>query len=76
MSSQNPSSPKSIPPTLHALKARQLYEKRLKEGRDGNAKQDWEEARQYLLDHPEAIFLWRLKQGVVKSIDVRNRRLG
>jgi arylamine N-acetyltransferase len=58
MSNQNPS--KSIPPTLHTDKARQLYEKRLKEGRDGNAEQDWEEAQQYLLDHPQAIFLWRL----------------
>ncbi|NEQ41233.1 MAG: pentapeptide repeat-containing protein [Okeania sp. SIO3I5] len=53
---------KDTPKPLIEKIAFQRYKQRLKEGVEGNADQDWEEASEYLRKRPWLVRLWILKQ--------------
>ena len=53
------------PEELIKLKARQIWEKRQLDGREGTPQSDWEEAKQYLEEHRWGILLWRLNRPFV-----------
>jgi hypothetical protein len=48
-----------IPLELQQRKAHELYLKRLSQGLDNNSEEDWENAREYLVNHPREIWSWR-----------------
>ncbi len=50
-----------IPLELHQIKAHQFYQKRLASGKEGNEIDDWQQAKEYLSQHPRAILAWNLK---------------
>ncbi|MBD2599874.1 pentapeptide repeat-containing protein [Microcystis viridis] len=50
-----------IPLELHQIKAHEFYQKRLASGKEGNEIDDWQQAKEYLSQHPRAIFAWNLK---------------
>ncbi len=50
-----------IPLELHQIKAHEFYQKRLASGKEGNEIDDWQQAKEYLSQHPRAILAWNLK---------------
>ncbi|MFN5971435.1 MAG: pentapeptide repeat-containing protein [Microcystis sp.] len=50
-----------IPLELHQIKAYEFYQKRLASGKEGNEIDDWQQAKEYLSQHPRAILAWNLK---------------
>jgi anion-transporting ArsA/GET3 family ATPase len=46
---------------LHQIKAHEFYQKRLASGKEGNEIDDWQQAKEYLSQHPRAILAWNLK---------------
>ncbi len=58
-----------IPKPLIEKIAHQKYKERLKEGLEGNADKDWEEASEYLINRPLLVRLWVIKQNFKKLIN-------
>ncbi|MBE9264307.1 pentapeptide repeat-containing protein [Microcystis sp. LEGE 00066] len=50
-----------IPLELHQIKAHEFYQKRLASGKEGSEIDDWQQAKEYLSQHPRAILAWNLK---------------
>ncbi|EPF19694.1 MAG: pentapeptide repeat-containing protein [Microcystis aeruginosa Ma_MB_F_20061100_S19] len=50
-----------IPLELHQIKAYEFYQQRLASGKEGNEIDDWQQAKEYLSQHPRAILAWNLK---------------
>lgn len=51
----------SIPVELQQIKAYELSQQRLLEGKESNSDGDWNDAGEYLTKHPRKILVWKLK---------------
>jgi hypothetical protein len=52
----------SIPVELQQIKAYELSQQRLLDGKESNADDDWNAAGEYLAKHPRRVFVWKLKK--------------
>ncbi len=55
-----------VPAELHKIKAHQFYKKRVEINREGTREEDWENAKEYLVNHSQDILFWRLKNISIK----------
>jgi hypothetical protein len=52
----------SIPFELQQIKAYELSQQRLLEGRESNSDDNWNDAGEYLAKHPNKVLIWKLKR--------------
>jgi uncharacterized protein YjbI with pentapeptide repeats len=52
---------------LHEIKAHQFYKKRVEVNRDGTREEDWENAKECLVNNSQDILFWRSKNISIKS---------
>jgi Pentapeptide repeats (8 copies) len=53
---------RSIPVELQQIKAYELSQQWLSEGKESNSDDDWNDAGEYLAKHPRKILVWKLKK--------------
>ena len=57
---------RSIPKELIRLKANQIWQERLRQGRSGTPESDWMAAKEYLESHWWKVLLWRWEKFISK----------
>jgi hypothetical protein len=55
-----------IPAKLQELKAYQIHQQRLKQGKFSDPETNWNEAREYFAHHPHEILIWSLKNSLLR----------
>ena len=58
----------SIPIELHQFRAQQIYEKRIAQGIEGTAEDDWEQARKELEERFWVVRDWRIQKAIEKKL--------